>query len=75
LQGDNSGSLVATQTVVRRLDTGFFFKDMHELGEQMRDKSRLAEVQENTWRQRHLFMFDHHAPELVTFFRKAMASC
>ena len=75
LQGDNTGSIVATQTVVKRLDTGLLFKDMHDLGEQIRDARRLAEVQENTWRQRHLFMFDHHAPALVDFFRQVIASC
>ncbi len=75
LQGDNSGSIVATQSVVKRLDTGLFFGDMHELGEQLRDRGRLAEVQEHTWRQRHLFMFDHHAPKLVEYFRQVIASC
>jgi glycosyltransferase involved in cell wall biosynthesis len=75
LQGDNSGHIVATQTVVRQLDTGLFFKDMHELAEQLRDAKRLAEVQDNTWRQRHLFTFDHHAPALVEFFRRVIASC
>jgi len=69
LQGDNTGSIVATQTVVKQLDTGFFFKDMHDLGEQIRDGVRLAQLQENTWRQRELFMFDHHAPTLVKFVR------
>jgi glycosyltransferase involved in cell wall biosynthesis len=75
LQGDNTGHTVATQTVVRQLDTGFFFKDMHELAEQLRDAARLAEVQEKTWRQRQLFTFDHHAPALVEFFRRVIASC
>ncbi len=75
LQGDNTGSLVATQTVVKRLDTGFFFKDMHELGEQLRDRPRLAQLQANTWRQRQLFTFDHHAPALVAFFRQVLAGC
>lgn len=75
LQGDNTGSIVATQTVVKRLDTGYFFKDMHDLGEQVRDRKRLAELQENTWRQRRLFTFDHHAPALVDFFRTVIASC
>jgi hypothetical protein len=75
LQGNNTGHLVATQTVVRQLDTGLFFEDMHDLAEQLRDRERLAEVQENTWRQRHLFTFDHHAPALVDFFRRVIASC
>ena len=30
LQGDNTGSIVASQTLVRRLDTGFFFHDMQK---------------------------------------------
>ena len=75
LQGDNTGSLVATQTVVRQLDTGLFFRDMHELAEQLRDSRRLALVQENTWRQRGLFTFDAHVSDLVAFFREVIASC
>ncbi len=75
LQGDNANHLVATQTVVKRLDTGFFFKDMHDLGQQIHDRSRLSQLQENTWRQRPLFTFDHHAPALVEYFRQVIASC
>jgi len=75
LQGDNTGSIVATQTIVKQLDTGFFFKDMRDLGAQIRDSARLARLQEDTWRQRELFMFDHHAPALVNFFRDVIASC
>jgi hypothetical protein len=75
LQADNTGSMLATQTVAKRLDTGLLFKDMHDLAEQIRDRVRLAELQENTWRQRHLFTFDHHASALVEFFRRVIASC
>ena len=54
LQRDNSGALVATQTLVRDLGVGLFLSDMAELGEQLRDRSHLAEVQETAWARRTL---------------------
>jgi hypothetical protein len=72
LQYDNAGALVATQTLARQHDIGLFFATLPELRQQLSDKSRLAEVQDNVWRQRHLFTFDHHADDLVAFFRQVI---
>ncbi|MDQ3890850.1 MAG: glycosyltransferase family 2 protein, partial [Actinomycetota bacterium] len=72
LQRDNAGSVVATQSLARRLELGLFFSDADELGERIRDERRLAELRESVWRQRHLFTFDHHADDLVAFFRRAI---
>ena len=72
LQRDNAGSVVATQSLARRLELGLFFSDADELSERIRDERRLAELRESVWRQRHLFTFDHHADDLVAFFRRAI---
>jgi len=73
LQYDNTGALVATQTLARRLDIGLFFRDMTQLGTQLRDKERLDQVRRNVWRQRGLFTFDDHADDLIAFLRYVIA--
>jgi glycosyltransferase involved in cell wall biosynthesis len=69
LQRDNTGSRVATQSLVRSLDLGLFFSNMHELHTQLDNPVRMAQLRKNVWRQRELFTFDAHADELVRFFR------
>ena len=69
IQRDNSGSVVATQTLARRLDVGLFYRDAADLGRQLRDDARMAELRESVWRQRELFTFDAHADALVDFLR------
>ncbi len=69
LQYDNQGALVATQSLARQLDIGLFFTDMAQLGEQMRDEVRMAQLRENVWHQREKFTFDYHADRLIDFFR------
>jgi hypothetical protein len=73
LQGDNSGSIVATQALAKELDTGFFFKNMTELASQLHNRERLEQVRENVWRQRQIFTFDYHADRLLDYFRQVIA--
>lgn len=74
LQADNAGAIVATQTLARQSDLGLFFSDMEELGDQLRDANRMAAIRDNVWRQRHRFTFDHHADDLIAFFRRVIAN-
>jgi hypothetical protein len=74
LQRDNTGALVATQSLVRELDLGLFFSDMEQLGAQLRDRDRLARIRENVWRCREQFTFDHHTDRLVGFFRDVISN-
>ena len=74
LQRDNTGALVATQSLVRELDLGLFFSDMEQLGAQLRDRDRLARIRENVWRCREQFTFDHHTDRLVAFFRDVISN-
>ena len=73
LQRDNSGSVVATQTLVRERGIGLFFTDIADLGAQLRDREELARVRERVWAQRASFTFDAHADELVAFLRRVVA--
>lgn len=72
LQGDNTGHIVATQTLARELGIGVFFKTMEELAVQLKDRERMAEVRGNMLRHRSLFTFDSHVDDLVRFFRRVI---
>jgi hypothetical protein len=72
LQGDNSGAIVATQTLAREYNLGLFFSTMEELAVQMRDERRMAELRESVWQQRDQFTFDYHADRLIDFFRRVI---
>ena len=74
LQKANDGAVVATQTLTKQLGTGIFFDRMDELADQLRDREQLHAIRERVWQQRQLFMFDHHVPELVDFFRGVIGS-
>lgn len=73
LQRDNTGHLVATQTLVRDEGLGFFFSDMVDLGRQLRDRAALDAARDRVWAARHRFTFDHHADDLIAFFRQVIA--
>jgi hypothetical protein len=72
LQRDNTGHVVATQTLVRERDLGLFFTDIPDLARQLRDRARLGELRERVWAQRGDFTFDAHADELLDVFRKVV---
>jgi glycosyltransferase involved in cell wall biosynthesis len=70
LQRDNTGSIVATQTLFKSLDVGLFFKEIRDLGQAMADRERLEHIRQNAWNHRMLFTFDEHIDELVNYFHK-----
>lgn len=72
LQRDNSGHLVAMQSLIRSLDAGVFFTSIPDLGAQLRRSDTLARVRDNVWNNRHAFTFDHQADKLISFFRSLM---
>jgi hypothetical protein len=74
LQRNNSEHIVATQTLVKKMDLGLFFDDLKDLGTLLRDKERMEELRKNVWANRHHFCFDNHVETLVNFFRKVMNS-
>ncbi|PLS74823.1 MAG: glycosyltransferase family 2 protein [Actinobacteria bacterium] len=74
LQRDNTGSIAATQSLVRELGIGLEFGTVGELGQQLRDGDRMNAVRENVWRRRRELTFDFHVDRLVEFFRTVISS-
>lgn len=72
LQKDNSGHIAATHTLIEKWDMGIFFNSFDELGEKLRNKTRMSELRENVWKNRMIFSFDYHVNDLVAFFRKVI---
>jgi len=72
IQFDNAGTIVAIQSLARKLDIGIFYKDIEQLGEQLHNKERMARLQNNVWHQREKFTFDYYADSLIDFFRQAI---
>ena len=78
IQRDNSGSIVATQNLARQLDIGVSFRDLNDLSDlaaQLEDTDHMSSIRANMARARPRFTFDHHADELVSFFRRVIARC
>lgn len=69
IQRANPDSVVATQSLTKRLGAGVFFDSIGQLGALLRDNDTLDSVRERVWQARGLFTFEHHAPDLLDFFR------
>ena len=74
LQYDNSGHIVAMQSLVKKLDIGLFFTNMQQLKELLMDADRMKKIRNNVWRQRKLFTFDYHTDTLIDFFNAVIQS-
>ncbi len=74
IQYANEGAIVAAQSLARRLGIGIFYRSIDGLALQLRDRAQMAALRERVWRQRDLFTFDYHAPELIAFFRTVIAN-
>lgn len=72
IQYDNSGSLVAMQSLTRALDIGIFYQDAGSLAAQLHDTARMQRLRESIWEQRDAFAFDAHADDLIAFFRRVI---
>jgi glycosyltransferase involved in cell wall biosynthesis len=72
IQRDNSGSIVATQSLARERGLGLAIESFEQLREQLRDQGRMAELRASVWRQREQFTFDAHADSLIAFFREVI---
>ncbi len=74
IQRDNTGCLVASQSLARERDLGLFWNDADDLVAQLKDSTRMAALHESVWRQRRDFTFDAHVDDLIAFFRLVIAS-
>ncbi len=70
IQYDNTGCLVATQTLARAHDLGVFYKDASGLAAALRSTHRMQQLRDSVWHQRALFTYEAHVDELVTFLRQ-----
>ncbi|WP_036168203.1 glycosyltransferase family 2 protein [Massilia sp. 9096] len=73
IQRDNGGAIVAAQSLARTFDIGLFHRGIDELGTQLREPARMAQLREQGWRRRMQFCFDTHAPALLAFFREVIS--
>jgi hypothetical protein len=74
IQYDNSGAVVAVQSLARELDIGMYFKDIEQLTGQLHNKAIMAKLRNNMWLQRENFTFDYHADRLIEFYRRVIES-
>ncbi len=72
IQRDNSGAVVATQSIARRQGTGLFFADIDELADQLHDSRRMSAARAAVARVRDSYSFDAHADDLISFFREVI---
>lgn len=72
IQGDNTGAIVATQTLARERDLGICCTSMADLAAQLHDTARMEQLRASVWAQREQFTFDTHADELIAFFRQVI---
>lgn len=69
IQRDNSGHIVAAQTLVEQMGLGICYTSIENLGAQLRDQQRMEQLRASVWSQRDQFTFDAHADKLLNFFR------
>lgn len=69
LQKDNSGHIVATQSICKELGNGIFFNQMGELASIFSNKNLIQKIRDNAWKHRMEFAFDTHVPRLIDFFK------
>jgi hypothetical protein len=65
----NDGAVVATEALADRLGIGVSFTDLDELAATLRDERAMAGRRAAMAAHRAAFTFDHHADDLVAFFR------
>ena len=69
IQNDNTGCVVATQTLARAHQLGVFYRDAPGLAAALRSTHRMEQLRDSVWRQRDLFTYEAHADDFVAFLR------
>ncbi|SEM79606.1 Glycosyl transferase family 2 [Mucilaginibacter gossypiicola] len=70
---NNTGNIVATQSLIEKLDIGILFNSAEELASQLRDKVQMRKLRNNIASERLVFSFDYHVDKLIAFFRMTIA--
>jgi glycosyltransferase involved in cell wall biosynthesis len=69
MQVDNSGHIVASQSLIRQHGIGYFLTTGQVLKQQLSDRNNALLIREKAWEKREIFTFDYHADRLIDFFR------
>lgn len=72
IEKDNSGHIVAMQSVIKKLDIGVFYNDMQDLSEKLNNEERMSEIASNILKHREKFCFDYYVPQLLSFFNEVI---
>lgn len=72
--GNNKDHMVATQSLVEKLNIGVIFSNFDDLEMKLKDQKEMNNLRDNVWRYRDQFTFDFHAEALVDFFYKVIDS-
>ena len=72
IQRDNHRHSVASQNIMRKYDMGVYFSTIDELGQHLRNKTRMQELRDTCWKNRMHFCFDHHVDDLIQFFHRVI---
>jgi len=72
LQVDNAGHIVASQSLVKEHNIGYFLKTAQDLVDELHDRNHALRIREKAWEKRELFTFDYHVDRLIEFFRKVI---
>lgn len=74
IQRDNTGHLVASQTLARAHGLSVFGRDMADVARQLHDRAAMTRMRDNVWARRAMFTFDAHADALVALLAGAAAA-
>jgi len=74
LMYDNEGNRVATQEYLEKYNMALKFKSFLNISDCFKDKIQLETIRESVWKNRDIFSFDYHVPDLIRFFRKVIES-
>ena len=66
---DNSGHIVATQELVKKLHIGVLFNNYFELSYRLKNKIMIKELTDNMLKCRNTFSFDYYVPRLIQLFK------
>jgi glycosyltransferase involved in cell wall biosynthesis len=72
IQKENEGHIVAMYDIVRKENTGVFYKNLDELVSKLQNREYLDHLNKNIQRVRQKYTFDYHVPELTDFFYKVI---
>lgn len=72
IQRNNAGHIVATQALIKPINSGIFFDSIEDLGQQLNDRELMNRKRQAIWENRKQFSFDYHIDDLILFFKEVI---